>query len=886
MKPIKITFAASTELAIANASRWTEATATAVKSGQFVEWSASKGTTKGRVVSVHNKGNVPGVIAATTATPDAPAARVQLWAKRGDGWEATGTYIAYGVSGLSSIEALPEPTVQATESVDTPGSFDDLRSRVQQAIRELIGSLTGTSDVSLYVCDIGTSWAVYDVNYDGDLWLIEYTVEGDGTISFGTPIEVTKRTLYEPVLAEALSDHIESRLLGAAGAAADGGRIFDVEIIRYGDSKNGRRYPEAVMRKAAPLYEGAKAFDHHRTDAELASSTVQGLVGHYRNVEATTTGLKGQLHLLPSALHVAEALDSTLANQAAGLPPLVGISHDVQTQARRVGNITECVAVLKVNSSDVVADPAAGGAVTRMVAGGSVTTDPNPPTPKGTSMLTFKQLLALLRTTESANRAALLTEHASVLTNAGYTGDEALRMAEAAEAPAATERVTEAATFNKTSLLSAPIIDAAIAQTTLDAKRFREGIVAELADHFTEAELVATVARQVRAVEAAGLSPQVPHVEVTQDSRDKQLAALDAMLDPRTAGGYRSLKEAFADINNVHGRDTFSADFTRQIMQECAGVQYDSDRATESITSGTFGTILGDSITRRMIAEYSQPNLQVWRQLVSSIVAVNDFRTQRIEAMGGYGTLPAVLQGAPYNPLTSPGNEEATYAITKRGGTEDLTIETIANDDIRALQRIPVKLGLAAAQTLYRFVLDIFNANPTLTRDATALFAAGHNNVTTTALSSTALEVTRAKLRKQSAYGDTADILSLIPKFLLVTPENEALAFELCTSAFAMPSGAPVGAATNTPNLHQGMVPLVVDYWSATSTTEWFVLCDPAMAPTIEVGFYNGQEDPALFVQNDPTAGSMFTTDKLTYKIRHIYSGAPIDYRGFQRGNT
>jgi hypothetical protein len=37
---------------------------------------------------------------------------------------------------------------------------------------------------------------------------------------------------------------------------------------------------------------------------------------------------------------------------------------------------------------------------------------------------------------------------------------------------------------------------------------------------------------------------------------------------------------------------------------------------------------------------------------------------------GGYGNLPTVGQGAPYTALTSPTDEEATYAPAKRGGTE------------------------------------------------------------------------------------------------------------------------------------------------------------------------------------------------------------------------
>lgn len=95
---------------------------------------------------------------------------------------------------------------------------------------------------------------------------------------------------------------------------------------------------------------------------------------------------------------------------------------------------------------------------------------------------------------------------------------------------------------------------------------------------------------------------------------------------------------------------------------------------------------------------------------------------------------------------------------------------------------------------------------------------------------------------------------------------------------------APVGAASNIPNIHQGLTPIVIDYW--TSITSWYTVADPSRVPTIEVGFLQGQEDPALFVQNDSASGSVFNADKVTWKIRHIYSGAVVDYRGMYRGNS
>jgi len=73
---------------------------------------------------------------------------------------------------------------------------------------------------------------------------------------------------------------------------------------------------------------------------------------------------------------------------------------------------------------------------------------------------------------------------------------------------------------------------------------------------------------------------------------------------------------------------------------------------------------------------------------------------------------------------------------------------------------------------------------------------------------------------------------------------------------------------------------IVVPYW--TDPNNWYLAASPKDCPTIEIGFLDGNEEPELFVQDLPTVGSMFNNDKLTYKIRHIYGGAVVDYRGLQ----
>lgn len=656
------------------------------------------------------------------------------------------------------------------------------------------------------------------------------------------------------------ADRIEGRVLEAVGTDSAGGRVFRVRIIREGVSKNRKRYTESVLRTAAPLYNGAKCYDHHRTPAEMATSTLSGLVGGYRNVAyevgADGGGLYGDLHLLPSAVHTAEALDASIAAQQAGLPPLVGISHDVlasfkASPAGPRGHVQEAVAITRVHSADVVADPSAGGQAERVLAGGI-----EPDTEESDVEVTTEAVLDAFSEASDEQLAAY-----------GLTR-------------VTTAHTTEAAGEPKSSFLASLMIKAKLHDAGLP-ESVREAVTAGLPERITESDVDTAVAAYkgvLAGLEKANLAPTVASTQVVRESREKVVEGLDKAF----SGDYshfRSIKQAFQAFTGQH-HNRWGEDENRVILRESAGAFYDSGtRTTESMTSSTWAEVLGDSITRRMIQMYRVPALRNWRPIVSDIVPVNDFRTQRRTRVGGYGTLPVVAEGGPYQPLTSPGDEEATYALEKKGGTEDFTLEMIANDDLSALARIPRLLGLAAARTLHNFVWDFLLTNPTI-YDSVTLFHASHANTTAVALSQSGMSSLRQKMRDQTGYGDTSNILSLVPRFLIVPNELEELAFQLCSSAVAIPS-TPAGPS-DTPNLHRSMEPIVVDY--ATDANDWFQVADPDLCPTIELGFYQGREEPELFTQSDQSVGSMFNADKFTYKIRHTYKGAVVEYRGMQRG--
>lgn len=345
---------------------------------------------------------------------------------------------------------------------------------------------------------------------------------------------------------------------------------------------------------------------------------------------------------------------------------------------------------------------------------------------------------------------------------------------------------------------------------------------------------------------------------------------------------YTSLHEAFADIT---GRPPKADRVLRESKQYVGLSEREDVGLKESLNSASWAFILGDSITRRLVAEYNLHGLGDWRKIVSDTTPIKDFRTNRRMRMGGYGLLPAVAEGANYVALASPTNEEATYAISKRGGLEDLTLEMIASDDVGSIRRIPLKLGRAAAQTIYREVFNRILQNQ-LVYDGLALGAGAHNNLAAAALSDAALTQAKRAMMNQTAFGNATEFLgeANLPKYLLVPSALEATALQLTTAAAQVSATAGDRFSTN-PNLHSkyGLEYIVLPYWASIDAAEndWALVANPANVPTIEVGFFNGQEDPELFVQDQPVIGNVFSQDRVTYKIRHIYGSVVLDFRSF-----
>ena len=194
----------------------------------------------------------------------------------------------------------------------------------------------------------------------------------------------------------------------------------------------------------------------------------------------------------------------------------------------------------------------------------------------------------------------------------------------------------------------------------------------------------------------------------------------------------------------------------------------------------------------------------------------------------------------------------------------------ITNDDVQAVRRIPTNMQRAAKRTLCKFVLDFVRANPNI-YDGVAFFHASHGNLGSAALDAAAVAAGRLAMKSQTELS-SGEKLGIGPSYLWVPDQLEEAAVDLFRRNTNQDK-------TFTQSLSLEVMP--VWYW--TDANDWALSADTLDIPGIEIGFLGGKEEPEMFVQDMPNVGSMFTHDKVTYKLRHIYGGTVTDYRGWYK---
>lgn len=300
----------------------------------------------------------------------------------------------------------------------------------------------------------------------------------------------------------------------------------------------------------------------------------------------------------------------------------------------------------------------------------------------------------------------------------------------------------------------------------------------------------------------------------------------------------------------------------QELARAALGCDRQAVRAAGMHSTSDFPLLLGSTVNRTLRDAYTNAP-QTWRPLGRQ-TTVPDFRAVTRAALGDISALEAVKEHGEYKYGTLS-EDGAPIKVAKFGKIIALTWETIVNDDLGALTRIPAALGNAAAATESNVVWALLLGNPNFT-DGTPFFDASHGNVAGSggAINTTTLAAARAAMRKQKSKA--GEFLNLSPEFLVVGPDKELEAFQFTSSVYVPAKNADINDVRN------ASLTVIVD--ARITGNQWYLYAAPGAIDTFEYAYLEGEQG----VFTETREG--FEVDGMEIKARLVFGAGWIDYRG------
>jgi hypothetical protein len=300
-------------------------------------------------------------------------------------------------------------------------------------------------------------------------------------------------------------------------------------------------------------------------------------------------------------------------------------------------------------------------------------------------------------------------------------------------------------------------------------------------------------------------------------------------------------------------------------------------------TSGSFQNILFDAANKTLRAAYEEAPY-TWSLWARQAQSVSDFKDIHRAQLGESPNLEMIAELQPYpeGPVT---DSKVKYKVEKYGKKFSVSWETVVNDDLDALSRVPAMHGNAARRTQEKIVYDALLSNPTMP-DGYSLFSASHTSgsnitaVSVAAPSVTTLNEAFELMGKQKGLNSDV-ILNLMPSVLLVPLKYSGTALELVNSQSYAQSNGNSGVV----NIYgvNGVRPLSVvttALLDANSSTNWYAIADNSTIDTAEITFLQGEESPVL------ESEWVKEIDAYEYYVRQTMAARIIDHRGIFGNRT
>lgn len=281
-------------------------------------------------------------------------------------------------------------------------------------------------------------------------------------------------------------------------------------------------------------------------------------------------------------------------------------------------------------------------------------------------------------------------------------------------------------------------------------------------------------------------------------------------------------------------------------------------------STSDFGHLLSDVANKSMLKGYSEAEetFQKW----TNRGVLSDFKPASRVDLATFPSLDKVPEGAEYK-HGSVGDRGEKIMLATYGKLFSITRQTIINDDLNALSRIPMLMGRAAIRTVGDLVYAILKDNPDM-GDGEALFhKTKHKNL----LDAAALSIARIDAAKTAmmTQKEGASVLNIRPAFMLTPVAMESTAKALLQAEYD-PSNVDARIPNPVRNIMEVIADARLDGQSAVNT---YMVANPAQFDTIEVAYLDGNDTPFIEQQQG------FTVDGAMFKVRMDAGVAPLSYR-------
>jgi hypothetical protein len=285
-------------------------------------------------------------------------------------------------------------------------------------------------------------------------------------------------------------------------------------------------------------------------------------------------------------------------------------------------------------------------------------------------------------------------------------------------------------------------------------------------------------------------------------------------------------------------------------------------RAFESTSD--FPNIFQNVLNKSLLARY-ELHMPTYRDLATER-PFNDFRPHPQIRSGEFPTLQPISETGElkYGSSTDSGEN---ISVSPYGVVFTISRQMLVNDDLGAIDQILGSAGDAVLVFENNTFFTMFNSNPTLNQDSTAVFAAGHGNLAGTGAVPSVTTVGAARQALRGMKSLSGNFLNVPPRIILTGPAQETVADQMVTSI--------TPTLTTSVNPFSGKLRSVSD--ANLTGNEWYLLAEPGRVPCFVYGFLNGSSGPRV------RTFEPFGVQGVKVSLEHDFGTGAIDYRGFYK---